>query len=200
MRRAGETQPILFYLWRCNYVLVLDLGTIEEYDEELNQFKYYDGGIVRFEYSLKAMYDWEAEWNKPFLSKDHTEEELLDFFYKMALDPIDERFFTQRVMGEISRYIGSNQTATKFSSVPNSNQNGNSLGIGKVYTAEEIYGLMFLNHIPLEFESRNLNRLLVVLRVISNYNQPKEKMSQADIYEQNRKLNEERRAKYGTKG
>ena len=59
---------------------------------------------------------------------------------------------------------------------------------------------MFMNQIPIEFENRNLNRLLVVLRVISNYNQPKEKMSHDDVINQNRQLNEERKRKYGTKG
>ena len=72
--------------------------------------------------------------------------------------------------------------------------------MGKIYTAEEIYGLMFMSQIPLEIENRNLNRLLIVLRVISDYNQPKKKMDTHDIYQQNRKLNEERKKQLGTKG
>lgn len=72
--------------------------------------------------------------------------------------------------------------------------------MSKIYTAEEIYGLMFMSQIPLEFENRNLNRLLIVLRVISDYNQPKKKMDTHDIYQQNRKLNEERKKQLGTKG
>lgn len=125
--------------------------------------------------------------------------ELRDFFHMMAKDPVDIKFLTAKVMEELSNYIGSTQTATTFSK-PNTNQNENTFNTGKIYTAEEIYGLMFMNQIPIEFEDRNLNRLLVVLRVISNYNQPKEKMSQDDVINQNRKLNEERKRKYGTKG
>lgn len=180
-------------------MIAIDLGTLEYYDELNNQFHYEEGGIVRFEYSLKAMYDWEAKWKKPFLAGNYNEEELKDFFYMMAIDELDKKFLTRKTMEVLSKYIGSTQTATKFTA-PKTNQNGNNSNRGKIYTAEEIYGLMFMNQVPLEFENRNLNRLLVILRVISSYNQPKQKMSQSDIYEQNRRLNEERKRKYKTKG
>ena len=49
-------------------MIELDLGVLEYYDEEHNEFHYEHGGTVRFEYSLKVMYDWEAKWKKPFLS------------------------------------------------------------------------------------------------------------------------------------
>ena len=178
-------------------MIELDLGVLEYYDEENNEFHYEYGGTVRFEYSLKVMYDWEAKWKKPFLKGDYTQEELKDFFYRMAIDPLDIKFLTNSVMKDLSDYIGETQTATRFSN-SNSNQNGSKMS--KIYTAEEIYGLMFMSQIPLEFENRNLNRLLIVLRVISDYNQPKKKMDTHDIYQQNRKLNEERKKQLGTKG
>lgn len=180
-------------------MLEIDLGTLEYYDETKNEFIYEEGGIARFEYSLKAIYDWERKWLKPFLGTKHTEDEIRDFYLTMALEPVDPKFLTYDVMEKLSKYVGSTQTATTFSSVKN-NQNENTLVISKVYTAEEIYAIMFMNNIPIEFENRNLNRLLVILRIISSYNQPKEQMDTNDIYEQNRRLNEERKKKYGTKG
>lgn len=180
-------------------MIEIDMGTLEYYDEENNEFHYEKGGVIRFEYSLKAMYKWEAKWKKPFLLGEYSIEELKDFFHMMALDPIDKRFLTRDAMRQLSSYIGSTQTATEFSK-GKTNQNGNSFNIGKIYTSEEIYGLMFMSQIPIEFENRNLNRLLVILRVITNYNKPKEKMSQEDIIAENRRLNEERKRKYGTKG
>lgn len=180
-------------------MLEIDVGSLEYYDDETNKFHYEDGGIVRFEYSLKAMYKWEAKWRTPFLKGASTYEELKDFFLYMAIDEIDVKFLTVEVMDELSKYVGETPTATKFTS-HSKGQNGNTNGIGKIYTAEEIYGLMFMNHIPLEFEERNLNRLLVILKVIGDYSKPKEKMSKEDIYEQNKRLNEERRMKYNTKG
>src|SRR5699024_3768073 len=136
---------------------------------------------------------------RPFLKNDHTPEEIKEFYLTMAIDPIAPKFMTRRVMESLSSCVGSTPTATTFSS-RQSNQHGNSLGIGEGYTAEEIYGLMFLKHRPLEFETRTLTPLLVILRVITSYNKPKEKMDQSDIYEQNRKLNEDRKSKYGTQG
>ena len=68
-------------------MIQIDLGTLEYYDEESNEFHYEDGGVVRFEYSLKAMYQWEAKWRIPFLKEEHTDEGLKDFFYMIVLDP-----------------------------------------------------------------------------------------------------------------
>ena len=180
-------------------MIEIDLGTLEYYDEESNEFQYETGGTVQFEYSLKAMYEWEAKWGKAFLRGEYTTNELKDFFLRMALSPVDGKFLTHEVMEELSAYLADKNTATTFSEVPNS-QNGNKSNIGKVYTSEEIYALMFMNQIPIELEHRNLNRLLVILRIISDYSQPKKKMTTTDVYEQNRRLNEERKKKYGTKG
>lgn len=181
-------------------VLTIDLGTIEYYDSDKNQFIYEDGGIVRFEYSLKVMYEWEGRWKKPFLKGERTEQELFDFYMSMALDPIDEKFMTPQVMEQLAKYISSSPTATTFNSTP-TGQNGNKTSSGgKVYTSEEIYALMFMANIPLEFENRNLNRLLVILRIMNAYNSPSKKMSKTDIYKQNTQLNALRKQKLRTKG
>src|SRR5690606_39800968 len=55
-----------------------------------------------------------------------------------------------------------------------SSQNGNK---GKIYTAEEIYAMMFMEGIDIEFENRNLNRLMTMLRIIGNYKVPPKKMT-----------------------
>jgi hypothetical protein len=181
-------------------MITINLGTIEYYDSDLNQFKYEEGGIVRFEYSLKVLYTWEAKWRKPFLHGERTNEELVDFYMTMALDPIHERFMTEDVMMTLSEYIGETHTATTFSSHQDGQNDGNNFSTGKTYTAEELYALMIMSNIPLEFENRNLNRLLVILRIISAYNSPPKKMSTEDIYKQNRMLNEQRKAQLKTKG
>ena len=180
-------------------MITFDLGTIEYFDPNSQQFKYESGGIVRFEYSLRAIYDWEGVWKKPFL--DHnaslTKEEARDFYMRMALDPLDPKFLTNKVMKKLSQYISDSNTATVFNK---SNQSSGGSKPSKVYTAEEIYALMVTAGIPLDFENRNLNRLLVILRVISIKNSPPKKMSKADVLRQNAKLNAERKARYKTKG
>jgi hypothetical protein len=181
-------------------MITIDLGTIEYYDDIKNQFVYDEGGVVRFEYSLKIVYDWEARWRKPFLKGGLTEKELMDFYMSMALDPIKEEFLTSEVMTTLAEYIADSNTATTFST-PDEGQNGSQTSSrGKVYTAEEIYALMFTAQVPMEFETRNLNRLLVVLRIISSYNSPPKKMSKHDILKQNSSLNEKRKAMLNTKG
>lgn len=184
-------------------MITIDLGTIEYYDEQTNQFVYDKGGIVRFEYSLKAMYDWEGKWRKPFLKNDKndlTEEELIDFYMTMALDPIEKQFITDDVMSTLAKYISDSPTATTFSTPPGGQNGSITSNKAKVYTAEELYALMFNSGIPIEFESRNLNRLFIVLKIMASYKEPPKKMSKQDIYKQNAELNRQRRAQMKTKG
>lgn len=189
-----------FVYWRVNSVITIDLGTIEYYDGVAKQFVYDEGGIVRFEYSLKVIYDWESKWRKPFLKGELNDKELIDFYMTMALDPIKEKFITYDVIEELSKYISDSHTATTFSSFEEG-QNGNSIASkSKVYTAEELYALMFTANVPLEFETRNLNRLLIIMRIMSSYNAPPKKMSKADIYKQNASLNAARKEAMKTKG
>lgn len=178
-------------------MITIDLGNVEYYDSYNNQFINDEGGIVRFEYSLKALYDWEARWKKPFFKGELTEDELLDFYRTMALDPVKDRFLTDEVKETLANYIKDSQTATTFSSSQNGNQN---VSKGKIYTSEEIYALMIQAQVPLEFENRNLNRLMTILRIISTHNSPPKKMSKQDIYRQNAELNRQRRAQLKTKG
>ena len=180
-------------------MLTIDLGTLEYYDGDSNQFVYEEVGEVRFEYSLKMIYEWESKWRKPFLKSDKTDEELLDFYKRMALDPIKDEAFTDEVMERLSAYIGDPDTATTFSSY----ENGQSEGViarNKKYTAEELYAMMISNNIPLEFENRNLNRLMTVLKIIAAYNNPPKKMTREEIFKQNRELNRQRREELKSKG
>lgn len=180
-------------------MLTIDLGTIEYYDSRKQEFSYEEGGIVEFEYSLRVVYDWEAKWKKPFLKGGLTEEETIDFYKMMALQPIKDAFLTPSLFKQLSDYIGDPNTATKFSTY-NDGQNGNSSTRGKIYTAEEIYASMFMFQIPLEFEHRNFNRLLTIIKIINLRNEPPKKMKKDDIIRQNADLNRERRKAMNTKG
>lgn len=186
-------------------MITLNIGAGEFYDETNNEFVYKKGVIVRFEYTLKVVYDWESRWKKPFLKGgptevEHTEEQLIDLYKRMALDPIDEDLITGDVMSILAKYITEPQTATTFSTYQNSQNGNNTSSKGKVHTAEELYALMFSAGIPLEFENRNLNRLLVILKIIAHNNAPKKKMSHQDVIRQNAELNRQRREEMKTKG
>ena len=178
-------------------MITLDLGSQEYYDDEKNEFITETGGIVRFEYSLKAIYDWEYKWRKPFLKGNLSREEYVDFYLTMALDPVDVKFITDDVIFKLSKYISDSSTATVFNKV---GESSGKVGNTKLYTSEELYALMALENIPIEFENRNLNRLLTILRVIASYKEPPKKMSKEDIYKQNAELNRLRREQMKTKG
>lgn len=181
-------------------MITINLGTIEMYDDSKSQFVYEEGGIVRFEFTLKTVYEWESKWRKPFLKGELTNEELVDFYMMMALDPMDERFLTVDVMKLLKEYIKDTQTATTFSTPP-SGQNGNNASPKpKIYTAEELYALMFTAGVPIEWENRNLNRLLVILKIIGTYNNPPTKMNKQDVLRQNKSLNAQRKAQMKTRG
>ena len=182
-------------------MLTIDLGNIEYYDPTKNEFTYEEGGIVRFEYSLRVLYEWEGVWKKPFLDKNVklTSDEIIDFYCRMALDPFDIRFLTNKVMNKLANYISDSSTATTFRT-PDGEGGSRVNRDGKIYTSEEIYSLMFSAGIPLDFEDRNLNRLLIILRIISSKNSPPKKMSRSDVLKQNAKLNAERKARLKTKG
>lgn len=181
-------------------MIIVNLGSIEYYDPDSNRFSYDEGGKVRFEYSLRAVYEWEAHWKKPFLATidERTDSEITDFYCRMALDVFDRKFLTREVQKKLSDYVSDPSTATIFSSASSSGKSSNRAG--KVHTSEEIYALMFEYGIPIEFEYRNLNRLLTILRIISLRNSQEKKMSRNDILTQNAKINAARKAKYNTKG
>lgn len=181
-------------------MISIDLGTIEFFDGQKEEFIYEPVGVVNFEYTLKAIYDWEAKWRKPFLKGGLNAFELLDFYILMADRPFDTRALTEEIVEQLANYLEDAQTATTFTT-PEEGQNGSKgFSKAKIYTAEELYALMFMNQIPIEFENRNFNRLTTVLRVISNYNSPKKKMSKEDILKQNAELNRQRREQLKTKG
>lgn len=181
-------------------MITIELGNKEYYDSSKNEFVYDVGGIVRFEYSLKVIYEWESKWLKPFLKGETTEQEMLDFYMTMALDPIEEKYLTPDVIQTLADYIKATNTATTFSGT-DERQNGNKLtNKSKIYTAEELYALMFSAGVSIDFETRNLNRLMVILRIIGSYNNPPKKMSKQDILKQNTSINAQRKAQLKTKG
>lgn len=181
-------------------MITIKLGSNEYYDSESNKFVCEDGVMVRFEYSLKVLYDWEGKWRKPFLKGGLTDAEWFDFCMMMAIDPIEEKFMTNEVIEILSDYIKDSNTATVFGSNQQSQNGNNTSSKGKFYTSEELYALMITANVPIEFETRNLNRLLTILKIISSHNSPPKKMSKQDVYKQNASLNAQRKAKMNSKG
>lgn len=184
-------------------MITIEVEDVEWYDDAKGQFEMVKGGPVRFEYSLLAISEWESIYKKPFLkvtidgTTDVTEEEMIHLFHLMALDPVSrESLRYEGVYTKLSEYMSDDVTATTFSK----NQNGNRRVSPKVYTSEQIYAMMFMNGIPLEWENRNLNRLMVILNVVGSYNDPQKKMTRKETALSNAQINAQRKKQLNTKG
>ena len=71
---------------------------------------------------------------------------------------------------------------------------------GEITTAEIIYYWMVALNIPFECQKWHLNRLMTLIQVCNIKNEDPKKMSKKDMLNQNRELNEKRKAAAQTKG
>jgi len=95
---------------------------------------------------------------------------------------------------EINDYINGKHTATTFRDVPGTPPSR------EIITAELIYQWMIALSIPLEWESRHLNRLFSLIRTVNLKNQPAKKMPRREMLAQRKALNAQRQAALGTRG
>lgn len=176
-------------------MITITISDIELYDNTSEQFVTATGGTFRFEHSLDAIAKWEAKWKLPFLSTKLTNAQLNEYYLMMCLDKgFGKQHLIPEVVEKLTEYMNDAYTAT---TIQNDN---NSPSSQKVMTCEVIYALMVAAHVPFECSGWNINRLMTLLRVISIQSEEPKKMSPQEVLEQNRRLNEERKLKYNTKG
>lgn len=165
----------------------------EFWDEKKNQFVYTKATELHMEHSLVAISKWESKWHKPFLNKeDKTSEEILDYIKCMCITPnVPDSVFaslSQKNIDDINAYIENPYTATTVNDQQDGKKNT------EVITSELIYYWMIALQIPMEFQKWHLNRLMTLIRVCNLKNQPKKKMSQADLIKRHQSINTARRA------
>lgn len=179
-------------------MLTVHIPRVEFYDEALGEFTETEPVTLDLEHSLVSVSKWESRYHKPFLSQDtRTNKETLDYIRDMTLtrgvDPKVYLAIPDQVLAEIGAYISSPQSATTVTEV----------GVKptrQVITSELIYYWMVALSIPFECENWHINRLLMLIRVCNAKNSTKDKVNRADLLARNRRLNEERKALYGTNG
>jgi hypothetical protein len=179
-------------------MLKLVIPDREMYDEIKSEFLTIKGCTIQVEHSLVSLSKWESKWNKPFISKEEkTYEENIDYIRCMTItqNVKDEIYLnlTNENIEEISNYIAASMTATIF----HDNNSGTS---NEIITSEIIYYWMIEYNIPFECQKWHLNRLLTLIRVCSKKKEKPKKMSQAEIINRNRELNNKRRQQYNSKG
>lgn len=158
--------------------------------------------LVKLEHSLLSLAKWESEKEKPFFPHNPETEisqvDMFDYFAYMVLDRDDEEEVIRSLSSDdyvkITQYINSPRTATtvrEIQSKPGPKENVSS---------ELIYYWMISFNIPFECDKWHLNRLITLIRICSVKNSKPEKVSPEKRAKDFRRLNEERKKKFGTSG
>jgi len=177
-------------------MLILSIPESELFDPSTEEFiKKSEKDRLQFEHCLLAVFKWESKYNKSFFLKDKkTDLEMLDYMCYMCLNyklkPEDLDLETQSILSD---YINKTHTASSVSSPGG--------GSNQILTSELIYAYMAIGNIPFTCERWNLERLLILLAMVANLNNPdKKKMPINEIIAQNRSLNAQRKKELNTKG
>lgn len=185
-------------------MLKLVISAKELYDSKTNEFKTTQEKVICLEHSLVSVAKWESKWHIPFFSKkEKTQEQLLDYIKCMTLtqNVEDEIYYSidDKEMLKIKEYMEDPMTATTFNI-----REDPSKGVHRVneYTTNElIYYWMLECNIPFSpCEKWNINRLFTLIRVCNTKQNPGKKMSNKEIFKNNRALNAANRMKYHSRG
>jgi hypothetical protein len=126
-----------------------------------------------------------------------TREETIDYIRCMTItqnvDPNVYLCITDQHIQQVNAYISDSMTATTF-------KNTQRKGGRQIITSEVIYYYMIELQIPMECQKWHLNRLMTLIRVCDEKSKSGKKMSRRDLLNQNRALNQARRAKSGSRG
>ena len=176
-------------------MLRITIQAPELWDEENQKFIRTKEQTLVLEHSLVSLSKWESKWRKPFLSNDkRTREETIYYIRCMTITQnVDQRvyeFITDDHIEQVNKYIDDSMTATWFTG----KQKGKASS--KQITSELIYYWMISLNIPFECQKWHLNRLLTLIRVCNEENQPSKPMSKRDTLNQYRALNAARRKKH----
>ena len=174
----------------------------EFFNNETNEFHYIKETTFKIEHSLVAIAKWESKWHVAFLDDktEKTNEMIIDYIRCMTIsqnvNPEVYYHLPESVIKDINDYIGDPMTATTFNT-----RQDNRINNGEFITNEIVYYWMIASNIPLECEKWHFNRLMTLIRVCSEKNNPdKKKMNKRDIFNQNRALNEARKKAMHTRG
>ena len=178
-------------------MLELKFDKATYYDERSERFLNVEPTVVELEHSLFSVSKWESKWETPFISDEpKTTEQTVDYIRQMLVsgelpEPLDQVLLSEHI-SQVSNYINSKQTATWFNERKATNAR-------EIVTSEIIYYWMVTLNIPFECDRWHFNKLMTLIQVCNDKNNPK-KMSRSDAARRQRELNEARRKKFGTSG
>lgn len=181
-------------------MLTIEVPGVEGWDEQKEEFVSAAPPVtLHLEHSLLSLSKWEAQWEKPFLSKEEkTAEETIDYIRCMNLNPGTSAdvydHLTAQNLHDVNAYIDAKRSATTIREEKTARHSN------EVITSEVIYYWMVALNIPFECQKWHLNRLLTLIRVCNIKNQPSKKMGKRNTMKQNAALNAARRNRLHSKG
>lgn len=180
-------------------MLTIHVPSAKFWDEEKEVFIRTKDTTLKMEHSLISISKWEAKWHIPFYETEKTAEQVMSYLQCMTLnqdvDPLVYGALTVEQVNEINAYISDSMTATKIYSEDDKPGTNN-----QKITSELIYYWMIKFGIPESFEKWHLNRLLMLIRVISEEEKPKKKLSQRELMARHKAINAKRRAERKSRG
>ena len=180
-------------------MLSIEIPEREFYDETKEEFIKIKKATLNLEHSLVSISKWEAKWHIPFFESEKTPEQAIDYIRCMTLnheirnDSLVYQALTLEDINKINEYIDNPMTATTIKDVAGSRRQS------QLVTSELIYYWMISYNIPSSYEKWHINRLIMLIRVCSEENKPKRKMTQKEIMAQNKARNAARKAKLKAK-
>jgi len=183
-------------------MLTITIPDKKYFNENTNEFFVLKGRTITMQHSLYSIRKWESKWHTYYLdNKNLTTEQIIDYFRMMTITrDVDPRIYmnlSAENIQEISKYIHDPMTATTFKDLKSRQR---SRGRREITTSEIVYYWMIINDIPFECEKWHLNQLMTLIRVCSDAKVPEQKMTEKEIFEYNKSLNERNRAKFHSKG
>lgn len=180
-------------------MLEIIIPETELFDETNECFVSVNETKLLLEHSLVSISKWESKYHKPFFKDNKKSKEELFYYIKcMTINqPVADviyKLLTSNDIEKINEYINDPMTATTFYNVSQKKKKK------EVITSEILYYAMVSFGIPFECQKWHINRLLTLIRVCSEKNKPNEKISNRQIMERNKALNDARRKALHTKG
>lgn len=173
----------------------------EFWDESKEEFLISKGAKLKLEHSLISISHWEMKWHESYFDSKKTDEMALDYIRCMVLNKEYDldvlKFLTQKNLSDIYKYMSDSMTASTIGRI----ESGNNKYKNRKVTSELIYYWMIEFGIPFECEKWHINRLIMLIRVCSEENRPKDKKkNQQSLAAEYRAMNAARKAKYHTTG
>ena len=181
-------------------MLEIQVESFELYDEKAEEFISVNGRKIVLEHSLISLSKWESKWQKAFLrpKQKMSVAETISYIRCMTISQNVNPFIYSKLyslhLKEIFDYIENPMTATTFRKSLRNTINRETI------TAELIYYWMTAFNIPFSCERWHLNRLITLITVCNLKQQPKKKMTRAELLKRNHDLNKQRLERLKTTG